>query len=560
MKKITILFISLFISCQVFSQFNPYWSDAFQYTVSSGYSNEARKVAIDASGNIFVLSDITSDIDSANHPGPTQYYVVLRKYTPAGVLMVQKIVNVNNMNVNGTYNYSSAFTMKIDGSNNIYIGYNRYNSSGANYDVGVIKYNNSMTSHWSYLYSTPANETGVDMVLRESTAFVLVKSVSGVNTTYVVIRATPNLTNSTALYSFDTNIDVVNSMTTSPLLNCFFTGYRIVGGAKVAMAASVTPGGSLKWKSTFNNGSASGDDYGTKIMLGNDGFLYVAGTTYTNATYGNAAMLLRFNASNGIMNAKLALNYNLGNSNNDIGFDIVEGASGVKFLGAVCGTLDVVVYKIITTNGLTVNATSNYKPVPSSFSTLIGLNISDFKVASSNNVYVTGSITGTSPSGNFSASYLTKFGMASGVFTNLGSTTVDGDFNENYQGVGITLDATRNTLINIRNFWNTNFNHSIENIIIDDYNMNSLRLNQDAGNSNSLSNEIVVYPNPASGIIYLKNVQSEDIIEVYDLSGKLVNVLNLVDQSADISMLSRGIYLLRIRSSNDVIIKKIVVE
>lgn len=129
----------------------------------------------------------------------------------------------------------------------------------------------------------------------------------------------------------------------------------------------------------------------------------------------------------------------------------------------------------------------------------------------------------------------------------LGSTTVDGDFNENYQGVGITLDVT-NRLINIRNFWNTNFNHSIENIIIDDYNMNSLRLLY-VGNSNSLSNEIVVYPNPASGIIYLKNVQSEDIIEVYDLSGKLVNVLNLVDQSADISMLSRGIYLLRIRSS-----------
>ena len=114
MKKITTLLFVLLISCGAYAQFNFFWNDTYSYTVTSGFSNEARKVAVDASGNVFVLSDITSDLDSTNHVGPTQYYVVLRKYTQAGVLLVQKFVNVKNMMVSGTFDFKSAFKFATD--------------------------------------------------------------------------------------------------------------------------------------------------------------------------------------------------------------------------------------------------------------------------------------------------------------------------------------------------------------------------------------------------------------------------------------------------------------
>lgn len=561
MKKFTLSLLLVVLSFSLNAQFNLYWENYYQFTVTSGFSNEVRQTATDASGNIFVLSDVTSDLDETNHPvSTTRYFVILRKLSPSGTLLVQKIINVNNMILTGAHDYKSAFALRLDGSNNVFIGYNTYNVAGANYDVSVTKYNNSLTTSWTNTFSTPANETGVDLTLRSGTAFLLFKSVSGGNTTYKVSKPTSNTSTPTALFSFDANLDVLNSIATSPTKNLYLTGYRLVSGTKVVLTASVNTSGGLKWKNLYNFSTVSGDDYGNKVILGNDGFVYVAGTTYENASNGNAAMLLRYNAANGLLNAKLPLNFTLGTNNNDNGIDIVEGASGVKFLGTICGNQDVVVYKISTTNGLVVNASSFYKPFPTSFNMLTGINIADFKVASSNNVYVTGSITGSSPSGNFSASYLVKFGLSSGVFSVLGSTSVDGDNSENYQGVGIALDVSRNNLISIRNFWNPNSSHSQENIIISDFSMSSLRLQNGSENSNSVSKEVVVFPNPASGIIYFKNVQIDDVIEVYDLSGKLVVVLNQVNESADISMLPGGIYLLKIKSANDIIVKKMVVE
>ncbi|HMT30780.1 MAG TPA: T9SS type A sorting domain-containing protein, partial [Bacteroidia bacterium] len=539
----------------------PYWDIFYQHTVSSGYSNEARKIATDANGNVFVLSDVTSDLDATNHPVPnTQYYVILSKYSPSGNLIIQKIIDVKNMPLSGTHDYKSAFALELDGSGNVFIGFNQYNVAGANYDVAVSKYNNALTTNWTSVFSTSANETGVDLTLRAGSPFLLFKSVSGANTTYKMSKPTSSASAPVALFSFDTNLEVVNSISTSATRNLFFTGYRTVSGAKVVMTASVSTAGLLKWKTLFNNNSVTGDDYGTEVLVGLDGFLYVAGTGYSNAVTNNNALLLRYNSANGTLNAQAVLSQALGASN-DAGLTVAEGPTGYMFFGTTSGASDVFVYKMRTTNGLTVNTSASYKPTPTSFTSLSSLTIGDMKVAPSNNVYVCGTISGASSTGNFSASYLVKFGVVGTALSVIANTPVEGSNTNCRSGVGIAIDAARNNLISTRSNWRTNATHAIEGVLINDYSMGSLRNGNGLSEAtNGLKSEKIIYPNPVSETVYFSDVHLIHPVMVYDITGKLITTYTENEKSADISNLNPGIYIFKMTTDSGLITERVVVQ
>jgi hypothetical protein len=558
MKKIITLLILLFAGFNSIAQFNFLWNDTYSYTVSSGFSNEARKVAVDASGNVFVLSDITSDLDSTNHVGPTQYYVVLRKYTPAGVLSVQKFVNVRNMMVSGTFDFKSAFALEIDASGSVYIGFNKYNTVGSNYDVQVMKYNNALTTAWTFIFSTPANETGVKVVLRGSATFLLFKSVSGANTTYSIVRCEPNFVNSVPMYSFDTNIDVVTNMVTTPTKNLFVTGYSLISGVKNVMTASVNTSGLLKWKSTYNNGTVSGDDVGNDILASNDGFLYVGGTSFTNATNGTDAMILRYNSSNGTRNAGLIINIPQGASINETGYEVADGAAGTVYFSATRGTRDVFVYKVSTTNGLVLNANASFKPSPPSFTSISSISITDMKISSSGRVYVCGAISGGSTTGNFTASHLSSFGMNAGVFSFIENLETDGTNTNCYSGVGIALDPPRNVLLVLRNFWSTNFTHANENYLLDSFVMSPLRLGGEQDGNHEKN--ILFYPNPSSDFIIIKDALLYDSILLFDLKGKLIKSLKSDSNYSDVSDIASGTYVLQFINSSEIKTEKLIVN
>lgn len=558
MKKIIPLLILLIAGFSSFAQFNWYWTTDFVYTVTSGFSNEVRKVATDASGNIFVLSDVTSDVDTANHVGPTQYYVLLQKYSPSGTLLVQRVLNANTMPLSGSFDYKSAFSLVVDASGSVFIGFNKYNVIGNNYDVQVMKYTNSLTLPWTFVFASPANDSGVDIVLRGSTPFLLLKSVSGGNTTYRIAKAQPNTSTSQATYSFDANLDVVNSITTTSTLNLFVTGYRTIGGVKNVMIASVNGAGLLKWKQTFNNNTIAGDDVGIKIMVGTDGFLYIAGTTFTNATNGNDALVLRYNAANGTRNFSLGINYNLGSAVADVGYDIVQGTGGFVFLGTTKGNSDIVVHKISTVNGLSVNASASYKPNPQNYTSINSVNINAMKIASSNNIYLGGGVFASSTSGNFGASYLARFGMSGGSFSFLGSTDVDGSNTENYETMSVAFDPPRNNVIRVRNFWSTNATHLQEAVFVDSYSMGALRLGVSDSDLNNV--KLSFYPNPVSDRIYFNNADLFDSITLIDLVGRVVKTFNPAESQADISDIAPGQYLLHFKSESDIKSEKIIIQ
>lgn len=76
---------------------------------------------------------------------------------------------------------------------------------------------------------------------------------------------------------------------------------------------------------------------------------------------------------------------------------------------------------------------------------------------------------------------------------------------------------------------------------------------------NALS-KVEVYPNPSSGIV---NVSIPDNIEVYgsglfDMTGKKIENIQLINNSINISSLSKGVYLLRVETSKGVLARKIL--
>ncbi len=72
-----------------------------------------------------------------------------------------------------------------------------------------------------------------------------------------------------------------------------------------------------------------------------------------------------------------------------------------------------------------------------------------------------------------------------------------------------------------------------------------------------ISDEFNLYPNPTTGIIQINTNLIIDLVEVYDIYGKLIKT-EKNNQRIDITELATGIYIARIHSGNNIGIKKII--
>lgn len=77
---------------------------------------------------------------------------------------------------------------------------------------------------------------------------------------------------------------------------------------------------------------------------------------------------------------------------------------------------------------------------------------------------------------------------------------------------------------------------------------------------NPVSEEILIYPNPTEGILYIQSSSVIDRTEVYDLTDRLVfeAVFSSSKEIIDLSSLSPGVYIVRIFSGNKCIVRKIL--
>lgn len=73
------------------------------------------------------------------------------------------------------------------------------------------------------------------------------------------------------------------------------------------------------------------------------------------------------------------------------------------------------------------------------------------------------------------------------------------------------------------------------------------------------ASKVTVYPNPANSFINISSAEAISGVEVYNVIGKRVlQVTNVVNNSIDVSSLSKGMYILKIASGDSIATKKII--
>lgn len=71
--------------------------------------------------------------------------------------------------------------------------------------------------------------------------------------------------------------------------------------------------------------------------------------------------------------------------------------------------------------------------------------------------------------------------------------------------------------------------------------------------------DLVVYPNPSSGTFTVQNSPMDTWVEVYDQSGRMLLAQHKLESTIELTDVPTGIYLLRLVSGNNVIVKRLVV-
>ncbi|MBS1765421.1 MAG: T9SS type A sorting domain-containing protein [Bacteroidetes bacterium] len=546
MKQLILVMMILCSALITNAQFTENWNVRYQATGTQNFSNEGRKVAVDAMGNTFVLGDFSSDRDSVGNMlsgGATQYTVRLQKYNYLGTLIYWRTFIVNGLLALGGGENVGSFGLELDASNNVYIGYNYVNSLG-NRDVVFKKFNNTLTTEiWNSIYATPANDYGVDMKVSASGQITsLVKIISGTNTTYALVHATNFSSTAVSFYNFIMNSEVINSLAITSR-EVFVTGYTVTSGVKSILVASISSAGSLIWKQNFdNNTPTSGNDIGNHIMIGLNGMVYVAGTVYTNATNGFDAIAILYSttgARRGLQTVHIGTD--------DTGWRIANGPVGYVYL--VSSTASAVTVSKLNSSNLTPNTKAIYTPTPiTDYLAVTGISVADIKVSSSGNAYVAGTVTCSSQAGTYGASFLSKFGLNGVVFKNIGNMDVSGNFTSSYKTEAIAINPLRTDVVLLKNVANTYTSHAIEKMCLNSQDV-SLPFRLADETQQPIASNVTLSPNPAISNVTISCQQPVSTVVLYDMLGKQAMIQSADGQNSinlALSNLNNGIYICKV--------------
>ncbi len=536
------------------------WDVLYSHASTINYSSESRHIATDASGNIFVLADVTSDTDpNGIVTGSTHYYTVLLKYDDAGVLQNDVIINVNNHLISG-FTSRGAFGLEIDNSDNVYVGYALYNAS-THFDLKVSKYDNNLNLLWTATHASVRVDEGVSMTVNNvGEVFMLIKASNPVNNNfnYHILKASGS-GNMTLLRTFELNTEVLGRLILGGTTHLYAVGYKWQGGFKSALTVKVTTGGTLVWKKIFDAGTITRDEYLTDVLVGNDGHVYAVGTADRGTPTNNDVMVVKHDAGGGKV---LWARYLDNNNGNESGVRIITHAPNYLYIGANSGNS--VFIEKMDYNGTTGNTGAIsfgqpstrfvYSPVPvSPHVSLQGASLSSMLSTANNRFYLAGTITATNPSSQmFSATFLIRLkevpnARGSSIFSIETAEDVEGSFNVSYTSVDIALYAPTKSVYWLRDQFSTYANHQDERVRIDAYAAPSpFRTISTAGLQVSL------HPNPVADKLHVSAETAMVEFILTDLSGRTIKRQECHSDflMLDITGLATGLYLLQVYDEN----------
>lgn len=83
---------------------------------------------------------------------------------------------------------------------------------------------------------------------------------------------------------------------------------------------------------------------------------------------------------------------------------------------------------------------------------------------------------------------------------------------------------------------------------------------QNLGINENEINPLVLYPNPVKEVVHFETTENITKIEVYDISGRIINVLGVTNNAANLNDLVTGTYILKIYTENKLLYTKIIKE
>lgn len=339
------------------------------------------------------------------------------------------------------------------------------------------------------------------------------------------------------------------------------------------------------WANTFGSVNPA-IDFVSSIALSNDGAVYctglLGGTTdidpgvgTTNLTCATDAFLIKYNKSNGA----LAWGFNLGANSIEVGTAVIVNPDDEVIL---TGTMNSASFDADPGFGTTTISSNGISSAPfllhyGSNGTLLGnyvteglsglvATMSALEYSATNDIVVAGNFTGTIKFPTDTGYYQVSSGDSADAFVafyNQDFLMVDinivgGPNSQTANDLKLTgailhlagqLDGTTNPGSGALNpvvpvsAGNEGF--------IFQYNLNPTIVDLIADGS------ILVFPNPTQNWIQIEATAFE-FAQLFDLNGRLV--LNSSSQLINCGHLEKGIYLLSIRTENDVLMKKIVVQ
>lgn len=75
----------------------------------------------------------------------------------------------------------------------------------------------------------------------------------------------------------------------------------------------------------------------------------------------------------------------------------------------------------------------------------------------------------------------------------------------------------------------------------------------------NIDSQVSIYPNPASEKIFIKGEKVSDV-EIYSMDGRKQNVVLNNDQSVNVSHLTKGVYVVKLKIKNEIIIRKLIIK
>ena len=88
---------------------------------------------------------------------------------------------------------------------------------------------------------------------------------------------------------------------------------------------------------------------------------------------------------------------------------------------------------------------------------------------------------------------------------------------------------------------------------------NYVTLIQNPLSNDQFDNENVsVYPNPVSDVVYFKTIEEVSKVEIYDMSGRILSSNSILENKLDVNNLQSGNYILKIYSQNGIVTSKII--